>query len=97
MQHGSPPSSNPCPGDRLLDEAWQVYQWLRDDGLPPSRPTYSRLISLCAYSPEQRGRDALAMHQAMVEEGVDLDAFMVLHLVTALGGAPPGGWAGLIC
>jgi hypothetical protein len=69
---------------RLLDEAWEVYCWMLEDGLRPDRGTYSRLIAVCAYSPS-RGAEAEALYGRLLEEGVELDVFMYLHLVTALG------------
>ena len=70
-----------------------MYGWMLEDGLSPDRATYSRLISVCAYSPTHRGGDAEALYERLVGEGVELDVFMYLHLVTALGGGGPGGWA----
>lgn len=60
-----------------------MYAWMREDGLSPDRATYSRLISVCAYSPA-RAREAEELYQRLLEERVELDAFMYLHLVTAI-------------
>ncbi|PSC70893.1 hypothetical protein C2E20_5639 [Micractinium conductrix] len=72
-----------CQKARLLDEAWEVYCWMLADGLSPDRATYSRLISVCAYA-AGRGSDAEELYQRLLAEGVELDAFMYLHLVTAM-------------
>lgn len=64
------------------------------DGLRPDRPTYSRLISVCAYAEGLRG-EAEGLWVALVEEGHEVDTFMYLHLATALGsGACRCGSAG---
>lgn len=76
----------------MHDEAWRVYAWMLEDGLRPDRTTYSRLISLCAHSPSQYGAGVEALYDRMVAEGVDVDVYMSLHLVTALaaGGEQAG-------
>lgn len=79
-----------CQKARLLEEAWEVYCWMRQDGLSPDRATYSRLISVCAYSPA-RARDAEHLYDRLLEERVELDAFMYLHLVTAIASGEDGG------
>lgn len=88
-----PPACHPC---RLLDEAWAVYRWMLADGLRPDRPTYSRLISVCAYSEPLRG-EAEGLWAALVEAGHEVDTFMYLHLATALGSGERvcGGWRGV--
>lgn len=70
-----------------------MYCWMREDGLSPDRATYSRLISVCAYSPA-RARDAEALYERLVGERVELDAFMYLHLVTAIASGGGGGGGG---
>lgn len=70
-----------------------MYCWMRQDGLSPDRATYSRLISVCAYSPA-RARDAEHLYDRLLEERVELDAFMYLHLVTAIASGAAGSGAG---
>lgn len=38
--------ATPAHTRRLLAEAWNVYEWMVEDGLWPDRSTYSRLISV---------------------------------------------------
>ncbi|KAI3426473.1 hypothetical protein D9Q98_008840 [Chlorella vulgaris] len=79
-----------CHKARMHDEAWRVYAWMLEDGLRPDRTTYSRLISLCAHSPSQYGAGVEALYDRMVAEGVDVDVYMSLHLVTALAAGDDG-------
>jgi hypothetical protein len=78
---------SPC---RLLDEAWQVYEWMVEDGLRPDRATYSRLISMCAAALGRHAATAETLYERMKEEGVEADAYVYLHLVSALGAGGEG-------
>lgn len=55
---------------------------------PPTHPPTLRRTQVCAYSPAHGGR-AEGLYDRLLAEGMEVDTFMYLHLVTALGS---GGW-----
>ncbi|GAB4817501.1 hypothetical protein N2152v2_004547 [Parachlorella kessleri] len=71
-----------CQRAKMVDEMWEIYGWMEEDGVLPDGSTYSRLASTCS-SPPCPER-ALPLYRQMLERRVHVDSFATLHLATAL-------------